>query len=252
MRIGLLHPGEMGAAFGGALRGCGHEVFWVSDGRSAETAARAHRAGLVSLATLPELAPQVELVLSICPPHAALDVARELADFDGVFVDANAVSPGTMAQIAATVRCAVDGSIIGSPPWDGPTATLYLSAPGAETVAELFTGTNVRTRVLSERIGAASAIKMAYAAWTKGSAALLIAVQQAAVAAGVDAALLDEWQRSQPQLAEQAAQAQRSAESKGWRWVGEMEQIADFFAEADQPDGFHRAAAEIYRRYPRA
>ena len=252
MRIGLVHPGEMGAAFGGALRGRGHEVFWVTDGRGPETAARARRADLSPLATLAELASQAELILSICPPHAALGVARELARFDGTFVDANAVAPATTLQIAATVRKLVDGSIIGSPPWDGPTATLFLSGSGADAVAELFDDTNVRTRVISETIGAASAVKMAYAGWTKGSAALLLAVQAAAVAAGVDSALIDEWQRSQPQLAEQVAQAQRSAASKGWRWVGEMEELADFFADVGQPDGFHRAAAEIYRRYPRS
>ena len=109
----------------------------------------------------------------------------------------------------------------------------------------------MQATVISDQIGAASALKMVYAAWTKGSAALLLAVQQAATAAGVDAELLAEWQHSQPQLPERLVQAQRSAMEKGWRWVGEMQEIADFFASVGEPQGFHRAAAEIYRKFPR-
>lgn len=251
MRIGLLHPGEMGAAIGVALRTRGHEVLWVATGRSTASGERAHDAGLRSVESAAELAAQAQLVLSICPPHAALEVARELPGFDGIYVDANAIAPGTTLEIAQGFRHFVDGSIIGSPPVDGPTATLYLSGAEAAGVAELFAGTNVQASVISDKPGAASALKMVYAAWSKGSAALLLAVQQAATAAGVDAELLVEWQQSQPQLPDQLADAQRAAMAKGWRWVGEMQEIADFFASVDEPEGFHRAAAEVYRQFPR-
>jgi 3-hydroxyisobutyrate dehydrogenase-like beta-hydroxyacid dehydrogenase len=190
-------------------------------------------------------------VLSICPPHAALDVARELSGFEGRYVDANAIAPATALEIQNLCGRFVDASIIGSPPVEGPTATLYLSGDDAAGVARLFAGTNVQATVISDQVGAASALKMVYAAWTKGSAALLLAVQQTATAAGVDAELLAEWQHSQPQLPEQLVQAQRSAMAKGWRWVGEMQEIADFFASVGEPEGFHRAAADVYRRFPR-
>ncbi|HEX3803480.1 MAG TPA: DUF1932 domain-containing protein [Solirubrobacteraceae bacterium] len=252
MRIGLLYPGEMGAAFGAALRARGHEVFWVSSGRGSATHERARRAGLAELGTFAELAAiQADVVLSICPPHAALEVARSQADFPGIYVDANAVAPATVLTIADIVPRCVDGSIIGSPPIDGPSARLYLSGSEADTVAELFTATNVEARVVSAEIGAASALKMVYAAWTKGSAALLLAVRDAALAAGVETDLRDEWQRSSPQLLDRMAAANRSAIEKGWRWVGEMEEIAAFFADVGVPDGFHLAAAEIYRQFPR-
>jgi 3-hydroxyisobutyrate dehydrogenase-like beta-hydroxyacid dehydrogenase len=241
----------MGAAFGAALRTRGHDVLWVSQGRSAETAERARAADLEAVATVAELAAGVELVLSICPPHAALDVARELSGFDGIYVDANAIAPATALEIENLSGRFVDASIIGSPPLQGPTATLYLSGDDAAAVARLFTGTNVQATVISDQVGAASALKMVYAAWTKGSAALLLAVQQAATAAGVDAELLAEWQHSQPQLPDRLMQAQRSAMEKGWRWVGEMEEIAEFFASVGEPEGFHRAAAEIYRKFSR-
>ena len=87
----------------------------------------------------------------------------------------------------------------------------------------------------------------AYAAWSKGTAALLLAVRDVARHFGVEDALADEWRLSQPELFDRLASAERSAAKKGWRWVGEMEEIADTFDAADAPDGFHRAAAEVYR-----
>jgi hypothetical protein len=99
-------------------------------------------------------------------------------------------------------------------------------------------------------IGAASAVKMAYASWTKGSAALLLAARAMARAQGVEDVLLAEWGQSQADLQERSARAVRSATSKGWRWVAEMEEIASTMGAAGLPEGFHQAAAEIYRRAP--
>src|SRR6266545_1877039 len=96
----------------------------------------------------------------------------------------------------------------------------------------------------------ASAVKMAYAAWTKGTAALLLAIGLLAEAEGVEAPLLEEWRLSLPELPEAATRAARSAAAKGWRWVGEMDEIAATFAAAGLPDGFHRAAAEMFRSVP--
>jgi transposase-like protein len=95
--------------------------------------------------------------------------------------------------------------------------------------------------------GDASALKMVYAAWSKGTAALLLAIRDVARAHGVEDALLAEWRESLPELLERLPQAERSAAAKGWRWIGELEEIADTFAAAGQPEGFHRAAAEVYR-----
>ena len=93
----------------------------------------------------------------------------------------------------------------------------------------------------------ASALKCAYAAWSKGTAAMLLAIQAFASAEGVDGALHEEWARSLPQLEQRLEAARRSAAKKGWRWVGEMEEIAAAFDADGLPPGFHRAAAEIYR-----
>ena len=246
--IGLLHPGEMGAALGAVLRGRALPVLWASEGRSVETARRAEEAGLEDAGSREELMRRSDVLLSVCPPHAALEVARSVSGFDGIYVDANAVSPATARAVADAVgeRC-VDGGIIGPPPRTAGTTRLYLSGADAGSVAALFADTPVDARIVSDEIGQASAVKMAYAAWTKGTAALLLAVRSLARSEGVEPTLLEEWSISLPELPEQSVRAARSAATKGWRWVGEMEEIASTFAAAGLPDGFHEAAAEVFR-----
>jgi hypothetical protein len=237
--VGILHPGEMGAAVGAVARGA---VFWAPEGRSEETATRAREAGLEP-APLPELLERCDVVLSVCPPHAALEVARACAGFGGVYCDANAISPGTMREVAAAVGGrVVDGGIVGGPPRE-PGTRLYLSGAEAREVAALFDGTALEPLVLGDEIGTASALKMCYAAWTKGSAALLLAVADAAGRLGIGDALRVEWEHSIPGLPARLERARRSADAKGWRWVGEMEEI-----EATLGAGFHTAAADVFRR----
>jgi 3-hydroxyisobutyrate dehydrogenase-like beta-hydroxyacid dehydrogenase len=249
--VGLLHPGEMGAAVGGALRAHGETVLWASAGRSAATAGRAQRGELEGVREIAELCRRCEVLISVCPPHAAVDVARAAAGFTGIYVDANAISPETVRTIASLHAQFVDGGIVGPPPLEPGTTRLYLSGVRAEQAAELFAGTNVDARVISGEPGAASALKAAYAGWTKGSAALLLAMRELARAEGVEETLLAEWRLSIPELHERLAGAERSTSRKGWRWIGEMEEIARAMAAQDLPDGFHEAAAEIFRRAPK-
>jgi 3-hydroxyisobutyrate dehydrogenase-like beta-hydroxyacid dehydrogenase len=245
-RVGLLHPGEMGAAVGALLRGQGVRVVWASEARSDETRERAEAAGLEDVGSPGELGTS-DVVFSVCPPHAALDVARSVGPFAGLYVDANAVSPATAREVAEIVREGggrfVDGGIVGSPPRDTGTTRLYLSGDDAPAIAALFAGSVLDARVVSN----ASAVKMAYAAWTKGTAAMLLAIRELARSEGVEETLLAEWDLSQPALREWHERAARSAGAKGWRWVGEMEEIADSFEADGLPGGFHRAAAEVYR-----
>ncbi|MDQ2813984.1 MAG: DUF1932 domain-containing protein [Actinomycetota bacterium] len=258
--IGLLHPGEMGAAVGQCLATAGHRVLWLPDRRGPASAARAQAAGLTGV-DLAELVRSAQVIMSVCPPHAALEVARQSAGagFGGLYVDANAVSPATARQVAGIVAGGgaqyVDGAIIGTPPVAQGFIRLYLSGPRADEVRELFRDSPVHAQVVGHgrprEVGAASAVKMAYASWTKGSAALLLAARALARAEGVEDVLLAEWGISQPSLEERSAAAARSAAAKGWRWVAEMEEIAASMATAGLPAGFHQAAAEVYRHSPR-
>jgi 3-hydroxyisobutyrate dehydrogenase-like beta-hydroxyacid dehydrogenase len=246
--VGLLHPGEMGAAIGGALRSRGETVLWASAGRSAATAERARETGLEDAGDLTELCRRAEIVLSVCPPHAAVDVARATTGFTGTYVDANAIAPRTARTIAGLHERFVDGGIVGPPPLAAGDTRLYLSGIEAGHIAALFAETPVEARVLSAEPGAASAIKAAYAGWTKGSAALLLTVHELARAEGVEDALLEEWRLSLPGTEERLAGAERSARRKGWRWIGEMREIAASMGAQDLPTGFHEAAAEVFRR----
>ena len=254
--IGVLHPGEMGAAVGRCLTGRGHTVLWASAGRGPDTAARAAAAGLTDVGTVKAMAGQAEVIMSVCPPLAAMDVARAVAGFGGLYVDANAVAPATAQAIGQVITGGggryADGGIIGLPPVTAGGTRLYLSGPHAAAVAELFAGTALDARVIGGPATAASAVKMAYGGWTKGSAALLLAVRALARAEGVEDTLLAEWALSQPSLPDRSRGSARSATLKGWRWVAEMEEISATLAAAGLPGGLHQAAAEIFRRTPRA
>jgi 3-hydroxyisobutyrate dehydrogenase-like beta-hydroxyacid dehydrogenase len=245
----------MGAALGRALREPWAVVLWASAGRSEATAQRAEDAGLEDVGDVDELVRRSDVIVSVCPPHAAVDVARSVFGFAGLFVDANAVSPATAREIAAIVQGGgarfVDGGIVGPPPRREGTTRLYLSGPDAPEVAAVFEESALEPVVVSDAVGAASATKMAYAAWTKGTAALLLAARALARAENVEPTVVEEWRRSLPELPEQSMRAARSAGTKGWRWVGEMEQIAATFAAVGLPPGFHEAARDVFARSPR-
>ena len=255
--VGLLHPGEMGAAVGGCLVSVGHEVLWDPAGRSRATTGRALAAELTGVA-FGRLVAKSSVILSICPPHAALDVARQVAaaGYTGCYVDANAISVATAEQVAAIVTAAgaayVDGGIIGQPPEVAGHTRLYLSGPRADEVRVLFNRSRLDARVAEGPLYAASTVKMAYAAWTKGSSALLLAARALARAGGVERTLLAEWSLSQKALGQQSEGAAGAAAAKGWRWVAEMEEIAASMAAAGLPSGFHEAAADIFDRASRA
>jgi 3-hydroxyisobutyrate dehydrogenase-like beta-hydroxyacid dehydrogenase len=252
--IGLLHPGEMGSSVGAAGRAGGSRVLWASEGRSASTRERAAADGLEDGGGLAAVVAASDVILSVCPPEAAADLARSVSalGFSGLYVDANAVSPATAREVGAIVEKAgatyVDGGIIGPPARSRGNTRLYLSGPAAARVAALFRDSLLETVVVDGGPGAASAVKMAYAAWTKGSSALLLGVRALAAAEGVESALLAEWAISQRDLPGRSESAAKGNARKAWRFVGEMNEIAATFAGAGLPDGFHRAAAEIYRR----
>ena len=251
--VGLLHPGEMGAAVGGCLVSVGHEVLWDPAGRSRASTGRALAAELTGV-TFDRLIARSSVILSVCPPHAALDVARQVASagYGGSYVDANAISVATAEQVSAVVTAAgatyVDGGIIGMPPEVAGHTRLYLSGPHAAEVRALFGRSRLDARIAEGPLYAASSVKMAYAAWTKGSAALLLAARALARASGVERTLLTEWSLSQQALGEQSERSASAAAAKGWRWVAEMEEIAASMAAAGLPAGFHEAAADIYDR----
>lgn len=248
-KILLLHPGEMGQALGRALIAAGQSVAWVSRGRSAATEKRAADIGLCAVADLRDGLAEADVVVSVCPPHAAEAQAEAVAaaGYGGAYVDGNAVAPETVRRIGDILSRSgatlTDAGIVGPPPQKEGSTRFYLSGPNADAVAGLFAGSVVEAIPVGATVGAASAVKMAYAAWTKGTSALLIAVRALGRSEGVEDRLIAEWARSQPALLKRDVSG---SIAKAWRFTGEMHEVSKTFADNGLPPGFHAAAADLY------
>src|SRR5690349_11377749 len=198
-RIGFLHPGDMGISIAASAQNAGNEVYWASEGRSPETQARAAKYGLRDAHTLAQLCAECAIVVSVCPPHAAEQVAQQVlaAGFGGLYLDANAIAPQRAERIGADMAAAgvsfVDGGIIGGPAWTPGSTWLYLAGPQADQIAACFAAGPLETQVLGAEIGRASALKMCFAAYTKGTTALLCAILATAEELGVRGDLEQHW-----------------------------------------------------------
>ena len=227
---------------------------WASDGRSDESRLRANEQGLVDAGTLEGLCEVCDVLVSVCPPHAAEELASAVikAGFQGTFLDANAIAPQKSVQIGKKMAAAgiefVDGGIIGGPAWQANRTWLYLSGKKASEIEAIFEAGPLETEVIGAEIGKASALKMCFAANTKGTTALLTAVVGAAEALGVRDDLERQWSRYNPDFVGETHQRVRQVTQKAWRFAGEMEEIAATFEGAGMPGGFHGAAHEIYER----
>jgi 3-hydroxyisobutyrate dehydrogenase-like beta-hydroxyacid dehydrogenase len=256
MIIGLLHPGMMGAAIGAQLVEGGHRVCWCPAGRSGRTAERAAAAGLYPVGSLAELLAGSEVVFSVCPPASAGDIAEQVAAhrFTGLFVESNAINPTRMATIAGRMHAigadVVDGAIIGGPPGGTSKARFYLSGPkyGVDTAHALLAGSLAEPRRVDERIGSASALKMAYGSFQKASRAL----------AAVSHALADDFGVTSHLLAEGEALGRNaladrefvtSVAPRAWRWAPEMDEVADTLRAVGLPTEFATAASAVFHRW---
>jgi 3-hydroxyisobutyrate dehydrogenase-like beta-hydroxyacid dehydrogenase len=253
-KIGMLHPGEMGVSIAASAINSGHDVFWASNHRSEKTRTRSEKHGLRDLKSLAELCKTCEIIICICPPHAAEDVAKQVVEhgFKGIYLEANAISPKRAIQIGQMLSTKnihfIDGGIIGGPAWESKSTWLYLSGEYANQIADCFSNGPLETKIIGDEIGKASALKMCYAAYSKGTTALLCAVLGTAESLGVREELYQQWDRDEAGFSEQIIRRATRVTAKAWRFEGEMREIAGTFHEAGLPQEFHEAAAEIYRR----
>lgn len=258
MNIGLLHPGEMGAPIGAAMIANAEAVMWLPAGRSQASQERAARANLTAADSLNALCRRCQVIVSVCPPHGAVDTAKAVVNsgFSGIYVEANAISPEKTLRIQEMLQDKgigmVDGAIIGGPAWPqesnskaNPSARsqIYLSGPEADQIIEIFAGSSFETTCLSQAVGDASALKMTFAAYTKGSTALLAGILSVAEHYGVRDALQSQWGET---MTRQTHHRLITNSSKAWRFSGEMKEIASTFNSAGNSDGFHLAAADTF------
>lgn len=253
-KIGILHPGEMGISVAAAAINSGHAVYWTSQGRSDKTRQRAEKHNLMEIETLPELCQTSEIIFSVCPPHAAEGVAKSVIEtgFKGFYLDANAISPQRAIRIGEMMEengvHFIDGGIIGGPAWTSNETRLYLSGRDADKIANCFATGPLETKIIGGEIGKASALKMCYAAYSKGTTALLSAILATAESLEIREELYQQWDKDDEGFSEQINRRVTRVTAKAWRFEGEMKEIASTFREAGIPDGFHQAAAEIFHQ----
>lgn len=253
-KVGVLHPGQMGISIAASAQNSGCHVYWASEGRSPQTHQRAARFDLEDAHSVAKLCETCSFIVSVCPPHAAEGVAQQVLSngFAGLYLDANAISPQRVGRIARAMTEAgvtfVDGGIIGGPAWKPGTTRLYLAGENAEDVAACFASGPLEIAIIGPEIGKASALKMCYAAYTKGSTALLCAGLATAERLGVREELEHQWSRHGSGFARQAQERVRRVTAKAWRFAGEMNEISATFSAAGLPGGFHAAAHDLYER----
>jgi 3-hydroxyisobutyrate dehydrogenase-like beta-hydroxyacid dehydrogenase len=254
VKVGILHPGKMGIFVAACIQKSGCDLYWVSEGRSPQTCQRAEKYQLQDEGTLALLCETCQVIASVCPPHAAENVADQVIgqSFHGQYLELNAVSPQKAIAIGEKMRSKgiafVDGGIIGDPAWETGKTYLYLSGEGAAEAASLFATDSMDVHIVGDKIGQASAVKMCYSAYTKGTTALLSSILAAAQALEVREELEAQWAMDWPGFAEKTQERVRRVTAKAWRFAGEMDEIAATFQGAGLPGEFFLASAQIYRR----
>jgi 3-hydroxyisobutyrate dehydrogenase-like beta-hydroxyacid dehydrogenase len=254
--VGVVSPGDMGQAIAGRLREAGLNVHAALDGRSERTRALAHEAGLTDCGSLEKLVATCELVLSVINPGEALGVARQVAAAMKktgrriAFADLNAVSPQTARDADRMIRDAggtfIDGGIIGPPPrGEKDKPRIYVAGPDAYLM-EAIVHPNLLIRVMSERVGDASGVKMCYAAMTKGTTALAVELLVAARKLGVEQALEKELRESRNDVFEWQMKNIAGMPPKAYRWVPEMQEIARTFGELGLTPRMFEGATDVY------
>ena len=254
--VGILSPGDMGHTVGDVLRQNGLRVVTCLEGRSPRTRELARKAGIVNLPSYQTLLTEADLILSIMVPAQATSAAETVAealqkvDTDMTYVDCNAIAPQTAHRIGETITSVggnfVDASIIGPPPRTPGATRFYASGPEITSFLELKEyGLDVRP--LGDEIGLASAIKMCYASLTKGLTALCTELLTAAELLGVSESLAEEFQLSQSVLYERMERGLPGMPTKARRWIGEMEEISDTFADVGLTPNILTGAADMYR-----
>ena len=254
--VAIMSPGDMGHAVGQVLSESGIDVITCTDGRSQRTKNLAEKAGLRQVATLEDMVIQADLVLSIMVPSKAMSFVREISPhFESsktptYFADCNAVSPQSALAMAEVINQAggkfIDGGIIGTAPTKGDTPRFYVSGPDASVVMELD-GRGIIVKAIGNKVGQASGIKMCYAALTKGTNTLHVALLTAASRMGLTDDLRKEFEFSQKSHLAAMEKGISRLPANAHRWIGEMEEIAATFENLGVTPNFHKGAAEIYK-----
>lgn len=257
--VAVMSPGDMGHAVGAVLRAGGLRVITCLAGRSERSRALAEKAGIEAVADDDTLVGEADVLLAILVPSEATRLAARVAGAlrrtkaELLYADCNAIAPQTVQAIGRVVEAAggrfVDAGIIGGPPRvdrPGGGPRFYASGSSAAQFA-MLADHGLDVRVMGTEIGHASALKMCYAALTKGVTALATELLVAGRVLGISEALEGELRSSQGSTYGALERSLPGMPPKAYRWVGEMEEIAATFGAVGLTPKMLEGAAEMYR-----
>lgn len=254
--VAIYSPGDMGSGVGRVLEGNGYHVITSLDGRSSRTKDLAKASNIRDVGSIDNMVKEADLILCIMVPSQAMGAAEVIAESmrsTGVstyYAECNAISPKSTRAIGEIISAAggkfIDGGIIGGSPNRASAPRFYVSGPHASAMNELD-GKGIDVRDMGGEIGHGSGIKMCYAALTKGTSTLQIALLSAAEAMGLSDQLRAEFESSQPGALKQMDTGISRLPPNAHRWIGEMEEISATFEQVGVSPFFHQGAAEIYR-----
>ncbi len=254
--VAIMSPGDMGHSVGNVLGDNGFDVITCLEGRSSRTKELAEKGNFRVVDSMDQMVQEADLILSILVPSRAKDLAEEVSAAmkrsrgTSYFVDCNAISPKSAKELEVIINSAggnfIDGGIIGTAPAKGDTPRFYVSGPDAQVVTEL-NGKGIIVKSVGNEIGQASGIKMCYAALTKGTNTLQVALLTAAEKMGLTEALREEFEFSQKAHLNSMEKGISRLPANAHRWIGEMEEISSTFEDLGVTPHFHKGAAEIYK-----
>ena len=195
---------------------------------------------------------------------------RLSAEVGSLFVETPSESPSSVSGPVSVVCNYLDGGIIGPPPSNISTTTTTSSSSGTSsdygswkkpslvisgdvelpaTFPRLADILNMK--LVSSRIGAASTLKLSFAALTKGLTALSILSFSTAQQESLLPELLQHLEEYAPSIASVAGKGVIGMAPKAYRWVDEMRSIGEAFDTEGCWDGIgaevYDSFAEVYR-----
>ncbi|WP_413992349.1 DUF1932 domain-containing protein [Labrys okinawensis] len=252
--IAIAGVGEMGVALARRMIAQGQHVVTFPP-RSAASVERARQAGIEIVAE--DEIGGADFFFSVVPSEAAAPLAERVASIcrsharKPVYCEWNAISPGKLQCIADRLAAAgmtlIDGGIIGLANWsvDTPGPTLYASGPAAGLLAEVG-DLGLQITVMDAGLGAASALKLSYAAITKGLIAIATMAAIAAQRKQCDESLTAELARSQSGLLDSFSKSVPNMLPKAQRWTSEMAEISDYLGADSQAGMIYAAIAKVF------
>ena len=172
-----------------------------------------------------------DIVVSANSPSTAFEVANSYAKYvNAIYLDLNSVSPKTSIKISKLMDNFVDGSIIGK--IDSKNPTIYLS--GKKVSELLFLNEFLNVKIISDKVGDASKLKLLRSTYTKSLSVLLIECHSLAKSLDLEEEFFDILSLTEgTDFKEKSLSRINNTLNNSKRKNEELEEILDYFHEDD-------------------